>query len=246
MLIDVLVKSRKGGYLGRELPGSLTFFPNNTLCLRRSMLTSVGTYDGICKRGEDVELCARISRSPWLLFLCTDMLVYHRARATLSETLAQWWGYGTYVPYIFRKHNDKRWELHVYRPLSHSASNNGPALRYRTMVYLENMPFTLCIFITPFVVLHGLLFATIIGSLLGSTLIFQVLSIATVIAWLWYVQPDITRTSWSLLTVKVALLRYLVNWAFVLSHFLNGLRYATIYIPQTICERAPDNAITPL
>lgn len=238
MLIDVLIKSRKSGYLGRELPGSLTFFPNNTLCLRRSILKGLGEYDPVCERSEDVEICARISRSEWLLFLCTDMLVLHRARATFRETLAQWWGYGRYVPYIFHKYNQGQCEVHLFRPLLDSSNFFGPGLKYRTIFYCANTPITVCIFITPFIIFHFFLLVSIVAHYFFWLPLSHLFDLITLTCLVWYCKLDLTRAPLNFLTIQVALVRYLVNWAFVLSHFIHGLRYSTLYIPQTICERA--------
>ncbi len=234
MLIDLLSKSRQTGYLGKELEEPLSFFSNNTLCLRRSALESIGTYDENCLLSEDVEICARISQSSWSMFLCAEMTVGHRARPTIAELLKQWWGYGRFVPYVFNKYNNRHLEIFLSRDLQLLRKQKA---EYRNVLYRENCPFSVCIFVTPFLVFH--LTAVIAVSLLPFLpWLAAALSILAVWALLEYLKPDLPAALTSLRETRVALARYLVNCAFFLSHILNGWRHNCLYLPPVISERS--------
>ena len=237
MLIDIFMKSSKGGYLGKEMPGSISFISNNTLCLRRKMLDEVGVYDETCERSEDVDICARIARSRWLMFLCRSMILQHRSRVSLGDLLAQWWGYGKYIPYVFKKYNSGHWEVFLCRS-SKEEDGRSPAGQYSNLVYREGMPGTVCIFISPFLVFNCLLFAYLASSLLGAAwLLTMPLGCASLAALIWYLQPDICEAASAREMISLAIIRYLVNVAFVGSHLVNGWRCGTLYVAQAISER---------
>ncbi len=235
MLIDILVKSRKGGCLAKEMPGSLSFFSNNTLAIRRSILDEVGTYDEDCHRSEDVEICARISRSDWMMFLSKDMIFHHRPRTSIKALMKQWWGYGEYIPYVFRKHNAGQWEI-FYQRGDASSQPFAPGLRYRKLLYVERMPSTICVFVTPFLVFHLFLLSTIISFCMGWNLGGIVLSIMASLAFLSYVQPDFQRITF-FGGLQLMYIRYLVNLSFFAAQLFNGLRIGTIYIAPVISDR---------
>ncbi len=237
MLIDILLKSRKGGYLAKEMPGSLSFFSNNTLSIRRSILDEVGMYDEECQRSEDVEICARIARSRWMMFLSTDMVFQHRPRGSVKELMEQWWGYGKYIPYVFKKHNAGQWEIFYMRGDA-STQPLAPGLRYRKLLYLEKMPLTICIFITPFLTLHVFLLVLAISVLCGGQAISIILGIITLLSFLLYAQPDFAPGTPFITAMQLVVIRYLVNIAFFSSQLINGLRIGTLYIAPVISERA--------
>lgn len=233
MLIDILVKSRKGGYLAKESPGALSFFSNNTLCLRRSMLDELGRYDESCERSEDVEICARVARSRWMMFLSTDMVFYHRPRPSVVELVKQWWSYGKYIPYVFHKHNRGQWEIFYLRPTTLPGSH-APGLQYRKLLYLEQMPGTICVFITPFL-LAQVFFLLFVASLAaGLPWLSVVLAVVSVFAFVGYAREDFLTRLPFLDSVKLFAVRYLVNAAFVLSHLLYGIPRGTLYIAPSI------------
>lgn len=236
MLIDILVKSRKGGCLAKEMPGSLSFFSNNTLSIRRSILDEIGNYDEDCHRSEDVEICARISRSDWMMFLSRDMIFYHRPRTSIKALMKQWWGYGEYIPYVFQKHNAGQWEI-FYQRGDASSEPFAPGLRYRKLLYLERMPLTVCVFITPFLIFHLLLLATAISFSLGWNLSGIIFSIFSSVAFLVYLQPDFQNKTSLISGLQLMYIRYLVNLSFFTAQLINGLRIGTLYVAPVISER---------
>ncbi len=236
MLIDILVKSRKGGCLAKEMPGSLSFFSNNTLSIRRSILDDIGNYDEDCHRSEDVEICARIARSDWMMFLATDMIFQHRPRTNLKALMKQWWGYGEYIPYVFQKHNAGQWEI-FYQRGDASTEPFAPGLRYRKLLYLERMPLTVCVFITPFLICHLFLLASIVSFILGWNLNGTLFSILSLLAFFVYVQPDFQNKTAVEKGIQLMYIRYLVNLSFFVAQLINGLRIGTLYIAPVISER---------
>jgi hypothetical protein len=240
MLIDILVKSRKSGILAKEMPGSLSFFSNNTLSIRRSILSDIGKYDEDCHRSEDVEICARIARSKWMMFLSKDMIFHHRPRTTIKALMKQWWGYGEYIPYVFKKHNAGQWEI-FYRRGDASKLPFAPGLRYRKLLYLEKMPTTVCVFITPFLLSHLFLLSSVVAfslSCISAGIIFGIM------AALWffiYAQPDFQDNTSVISGMQLLYIRYLVNLSFFLSQLINGLRIGALYIAPVISERSAKN-----
>src|SRR5688572_5855884 len=103
--------------------------------------------------------------------------------------MKQWWGYGEYIPYVFQKHNAGQWEI-FYKRGDASTEPFAPGLRYRKLLYLERMPLTVCVFITPFLILHLFLLATIAAFSMGWNFSGAVFGIITLLAFLAYVQPD--------------------------------------------------------
>lgn len=237
MLIDILLKSRKGGYLAKEMPGSLSFFSNNTLSIRRSILDEIGMYDEECQRSEDVEICARIARSRWMMFHASDMIFQHRPRGSLKELMKQWWGYGKYIPYVFKKHNAGQWEIFYMRGDA-SSEPLSPGLRYRKLLYLERMPLTLCIFITPFLTLHFFLLASMIALCSGTVPISIALGIVAALCLLSYLKPDFASGTPFTTAIQLVVIRYLVNLSFFSAQLLSGLRIGTLYIAPVISDRA--------
>ncbi|MBX9670858.1 MAG: hypothetical protein K2X93_24870 [Candidatus Obscuribacterales bacterium] len=237
MLIDILLKSRKGGYLAKEMPGSLSFFSNNTLSIRRSILDEVGMYDEECQRSEDVEICARIARSRWMMFHSMDMIFQHRPRGSLKELMNQWWGYGKYVPYVFKKHNAGQWEIFYMRGDS-STQPLAPGLRYRKLLYLERMPLTMCIFITPFLTFHCALLALAFSIVSGEATISTIFGIVTLLSFFSYVKPDFAPGTPIVAALQLVVVRYLVNIAFFSAQLISGIRIGTLYIAPVISDRA--------
>ena len=142
-LIDILTRGRRVGYLVRETH-SLAFFSNNTLCLRRSMVEQIGLYDPDLQASEDVDICARIARDRWFIYKCPDMVLFHRPRANLVSLLRQWWGYGLNIPKVYRKYSPGHLELYVYWPPN----------RFLQLLQRDELPFTCCLFVHPFLVMH--------------------------------------------------------------------------------------------
>jgi cellulose synthase/poly-beta-1,6-N-acetylglucosamine synthase-like glycosyltransferase len=236
MLIDVLTKSRKQGYIGRQLPGALPYFSNNNLCLRRRSLVEIGLYDPNCRRCEDVDLCAKIARSSWLMFLCDDMITHHRARTSFRQLLLQWWGYGRYVPYVFKKHNSRCWEVFYQRGSGGSAG--GAA--YGQLFFADKMPFSLCIFVTPFLMVHIAMAGLVWCLLCFPGWLCLVSFLVFAFSFCLYLAPDFASKEEKVhVKMSVALVRYLTNLAFFSAHLFGGLRHGIVYLPPVICQRQP-------
>lgn len=217
-LIDILTRGRRVGYLVRDTH-SLAFFSNNTLCLRREMVEQIGPYDPSLQASEDVDICARIARDRWLIYKCPDMVLFHRPRPGLWALLRQWWGYGLNIPKVYRKYSPGHLELFVYWPPN----------RFLQLLQKDELPLTCCIFVHPFLMMHllaaaALLFHSGFGGLLAT------------LALLLYTLPDLAG-GMNPSSLKVAAIRYLVNWVFTLSHLVGAWRHRCLYLPNVVSER---------
>ena len=228
MLIQLLKKLPSSGYVG-ESPGALPHISNCNLCLRRDVILSLGGYDPHCSASEDLELCARISTSQWLMFYCADMVVFHHARRSVSALLKQWWSYGKFVPYVFGKYNRGQWEVFLNRP--------GKGLhQYEQILYLENMPGSVCIFVTGYLLFHLLLFAAVLCAIFHHY-IWAPLFLGASLFPLWnYLSRDF-ETGVTINSIKVACLRYLLNWTFFIAHIVSGFKQGALYIPHMIGQQ---------
>lgn len=214
-LIDILTRGRKSGYLVRETH-SLAFFSNNTLCLRRRMLEETGGYDPSLQASEDVDLCARIARDRWLMYQCPAMELRHRARPSLWALLKQWWGYGLNIPRVYQKHSPGLLEVYAYWPPD----------RFLRLVEREGLPLEVCVFLHPFLALHIAALAWLLTGWLPCLAL-------TAVAVAFYIRPDLQSPA----SVGSALIRYLLNVVFTLSHLVGGLRCGSLYLPNVVSER---------
>ncbi len=217
-LIDILTRGRRVGYLVRETH-SLAFFSNNTLCLRRSMVEQIGLYDPDLQASEDVDICARIARDRWFIYKCPDMVLFHRPRPNLVSLLRQWWGYGLNIPKVYRKYSPGHLELYVYWPPN----------RFLQLLQRDELPFTCCLFVHPFLVMHLL-------GLAANLMHSKVLALLALVSALLYVLPDLSGgLGWR--SFKVGCIRYLLNWVFSLSHLVGAWKYRCLYLPNVVSER---------
>lgn len=213
MLIDVLTRAHRFGYLIAE--HHMTYLPNNTLCLRRRTIEEIGPYDETLHASEDVEFCTRLVGRNWKLYRSEAMILHHRARRGLPALLKQWWGYGVFLPGVFGKHNPGCLELFTW----------WPSGRYMPLMFRAGR-LTGCVFLHPFLLAH----LSIAGALLCHGPIATLSAFSGAAFTYLYLQPDQKSDP------AVALVRYLVNWAFLLSNLKGSLKAKCLYLPSALCE----------
>jgi GT2 family glycosyltransferase len=224
MVIEVFQRSaRNSPYLSPD-EHSLIYFPNNTLCLRRSLLEQTGGYDENLSTAEDVELGARIYQSAWRMYRCPGMHLHHRPRRSLQTLLRQWWGYGKNIPRVFKARNPGDWEVVLF----------WSPTDYLKIVQKYAMPFTMCLFLNPFLLMHALAAVSLAGALAGWPLFSAACAGgAGACAYLYFCVDFVGKTGgWGLAGV-----RYLVNLAFFAAHLVGGWSCRCLYFPQNIWER---------
>jgi cellulose synthase/poly-beta-1,6-N-acetylglucosamine synthase-like glycosyltransferase len=208
-------------------------FPAANLAIRKSALQEVGFFDTVCKTsGEDNDLCIRMLKTKWELFYEPRAVVRHKHRTSLRGLLKQWYGYGSFHPHIFKKHTPKCLEI-VYR-------NDKSMLSWSSRRFYQILgipiPLRILIFITPFYILHAFLGLLFFALITKSPLLFAVAFLGGLIVWLYYSGGAFLRNfiikrnfHW----VPYALIRYLLNWTFVLGAFQAGLKIGVIHFAAT-------------
>jgi GT2 family glycosyltransferase len=235
MITNILLTKGYGkGYLRKGNSAMIQpLFPTANLAIRKATLDEVGLFDTVCKTsGEDVELCIRMSKTKWELFFEPRAIVRHKHRTTLFGLLKQWYGYGTYHPHIFKKHTPKCLEI-LYR--SDKGALGWSSLRISRIFGLP-FPLHILVFVTPFYILNMFFILTPFAILIKS----YGLLIAALGGWLtiWlyfsgrpFFQNVILKrnTRW----IIYSMLRYILNWAYVLGAFFAGLKIGIIYLDVT-------------
>ena len=201
----------------------LSFFANNTLCLRREVLEDVGLLNNSLSTSEDVELCSRIFQSRWRMYSCREMRLHHRARRSLLALMKQWWGYGKNIPRVFKARSRGEWEVILFTPID-----------FFQLLGRGGKPFTLCIFLNPFLLMHVFLLSSLGAAWLGFTGGAAVLGVLTAYSVYSYFAADFIGPTGNW---QVAAVRYLANSAFFLAHLAGGLSCRTLYLPQVTWQR---------
>jgi len=161
MITNILfTKGYERGYLPKTDSVMIQpIFATANLAIRREALHEVGLFDGQYQTGEDVEWGIRLAKTKWELFFEPKALIHHKHRTTLGALLKQWFRYGYYHPYIFKKHTSK--SIKIFLP-THKGMG-WSSVQFSTLLGFP-LPFYALIFLTPFHMLH-LLFLAIVCSL---------------------------------------------------------------------------------
>jgi hypothetical protein len=176
-------------------------------------------------------------KSKWELFYEARAEVRHKHRSSLRGLLKQWYGYGTFHPHIFKKHTPKCLEL-VYH--SDRSMLSWSSRRFYRVLGIP-VPFRMLIFITPFYILHAFLGLLALALILGAPALVAVASLVGAGVWLYYSAGPFVRNcivKRDLRWVPFAVIRYLVNWVFVLGALRAGLKIGVLYLA---CTRAGES-----
>ncbi|MDD5155983.1 MAG: glycosyltransferase family 2 protein [Candidatus Omnitrophica bacterium] len=235
MITNILLKK---GYLKGYLPKADSamiqpMFPAANVAIRKAALDEVGLFDTVCKTsGEDLDLCIRMAKTKWELFFEPRAIVRHKHRTTLLGLLKQWYGYGRYHAYIFKKHSPKCIQIH-YRSEESPASWGSIRI---SKIFGLTFPFRILVFVTPFHILNICLLLALSAIIIKSHWLLTVALAAWFAGWLYFSGRPffqnviIKRNSrW----IIYSMLRYILNWAYVLGAFLAGIRIGIISIEVT-------------
>lgn len=226
MIIQIMSNLFAEGYLGREEYTLLSpFFSNGNVAFRREALGEVEPYDRNCNSGEDQDLCFRLARAGWELYFAREAVVRHKCRNTLRAFIRQWFNYGFHHPYLFLKHEYRG--LRLYR----TSKNDETGAIYRRLLSI-GFPFSILIFLTPFLALHVLLALTILFAAIGLDIPAIVSGAGTAAVTLYYFKGDIVRKD-ILRGVAFVFFRYIVNLALLAGGLLGGAKRGMLYIGAT-------------
>ena len=237
MITNILLttKGYGKGYLRKSEASAMIqpLFPAANLAIRKAALEEVGFFDTVCKTsGEDKDLCIRMLKTKWELFYEPRAVVRHKHRTSLKGLLKQWYGYGSFHPHIFKKHTPKCLEI-VYR---NNKSMLGWSSRRFYRIFGIPVPLRILIFITPFYILNAFLGLILVAFIIKSPLLFITSFLGGLGIWLCYsgkafLRNFIIRKNFRWITYS--LVRYLLNWAYVLGAFQAGLKIGVIHFDAT-------------
>ena len=227
MIIQVLAYLKDEGYLNKgRHPTVAPFFAGANVAFRRQALERIGGFDSKCVTGEDCDVCARLSASGSELYLRRQAIVAHENPSTFRLLIRQWYGYGRYHPYVFRKHNDSAAEIYVRLGLPLEGE------RYTCLFYRPS-PLALVVFITKFLVMHLALILALGALWLGWTTAAVIAAALTGLLAIAYVWPD-WRGCGLLQGCAFAALRYAADSALFLGALIGGLHQRMLYLSATI------------
>lgn len=225
----LLTKDNNKGYLPK-CRSSVTqpIFATANMAIRKKVFDEIGFFDTNCKTGEDVDLSVRLSKTRWELYFEPKAIIKHKHRSSFKELLKQWYGYGRYHPYIFKKHNERCMEIYYLTP------NKGigwSSLRLSSIFGLP-FPFHILIFATPFH-MFNLFFAITAASLILKLYLLAVLSSVGVLCFGKRLFFSNIKAGIKDKEMSYSLIRYAVNWAYVIGAFLGGLKTGVFYVEAT-------------
>lgn len=227
MIIQILANLKEEGYLtkGRH-PLVAPFFSGCNVAFRRRAIQEIGGFDPKCLTGEDCDICVRLSKADWCLYLRSEAIISHNNPSTLRHLLRQWFGYGLFHPYLFAKHNERAIELYtrVKKPL------NGE--RYACLFYRKSSA-AIVIFISTLHIFHLMLFIAVISWLLGwLTISWSAVGMALLLM-LSYAWPDLQRYG-IILGSAFTIIRYAADVALCVGAFIGGLQQKMLYVSATV------------
>jgi len=230
MITNILaVRGYKRGYLAKSDSAMIQpIFATANLAVRRKTLDEAGAFDINCKTGEDVDLSIRVAKTKWELFFEPKAIIRHKHRTNLSALLKQWFRYGKLHPYIFKKHTSKC--IEIYYPNKNEIG--WSSLQFSKILGLP-VPLHILIFVTPFHIFN-MLYLLIIFSII--TKIYWLLMIFLVV-WLflrlYFSGNSSFRNKRNKFRIIFSILRYILNWTYVIGAFFGGLKIGVIYIEAT-------------
>lgn len=237
MLISFLKKGVYG-YLRDDHLGIHSFVSNNNLAVRKTFAARAGGYRDELRIAEDYDLCQRVAAAGGLLYFCPEVALEHRARGTTEALLRQWWSYGFHLARNHQRFHPGRLIVAVRPPRWEDREAGEPVRASRARESASRAP-TALVFVSPFVLLHVLAAAWIVCWLAGADVLATVAGVATSLAAVVYVAPDLRHVLHDGLRASLGLcaLRYLVNLTFVGAGIAGGLTCGSLYLLPPISAR---------
>ena len=227
MIIQILANLQEEGYLtSGDHPTLAPFFAGANVAFRRTAVQQTHGFDPKCVTGEDCDLCVRLYKHNWSLYLRPQAVVAHRNPTTLGQLVRQWFRYGLYHPYVFAKHNERAVEFYarLKQPMG--------AERY-TCLYYAQSPVAVAVFFTRWLAINLLLLGTLTLGLMRQPLAGAVMGAVALCQFVAYAWPDVRQFGvW--LGSAFAALRYAADASLFVGAFLGGLRQGMLYLSATV------------
>jgi len=227
MIIQILANLHEEGYLtSGDHPTLAPFFAGANVAFRRSAVQQTNGFDPGCVTGEDCDLCVRLYKHDWSLYLQPRAVVAHHNPTTLRQLVRQWFRYGLYHPYVFAKHNDRAIEFYA------RLKQPTRAERY-TCLYYAHSPVGIVVFFTRWLAIHLLVLGTLALSVMGQPIAGAVAGAAALSQIVAYAWPDVRQFGvWP--GSAFAALRYAADASLFVGAFLGGLRQGMLYFSATV------------
>ena len=233
MIINVEMAKQGQGYISTEGAGIYyPFFPTCNAAFRRSHLNAAGLFDGQCVTGEDVDMSIRFIKMDRELWYEPAAIITHHHRRTIPSLLKQWYYYGRYRPYLWKKHSEgKTFDLYVNgRETKDGVAKFAAkcALSFHSrlcgMVFLSYNLFMLLLLLMFLVsgVVSGFGSVPAYASVCGAA----VVSMWHVRGWLDWRHP--------LQTVPIVIVRLLVDASYCVGGIVGGIKEGIVFIDYPI------------
>jgi cellulose synthase/poly-beta-1,6-N-acetylglucosamine synthase-like glycosyltransferase len=225
MMIPILKDYYSPGYLPDSKPKSIPpYLPNVNLAMRRKMFEDLGGYDEACSAGEDADLCIRASRAGWAQFFENRAQTFHEPRPNVRSLVRQWIWYGRGGSHFFFKQQEKRFELYLDLELTPKMH------RYRRVLAIRWFPLPAMLFISAFLLGHGL---ALLGALIFIAGLWKTsavfLAAAIILPLCLYRRSSLKRLSLRDLLLYAGF-AYLINATCILASSLEGLKKRRLFI----------------
>jgi hypothetical protein len=228
MIIELPVLPNRPGGAARHRMGFF-HFSNNNLAIRKQCALDVGKYDPEMRTSEDVEICFRVAMSGhWVACREPGVVVRHRNRSTIGAMVKQLWGWGINLGRAYRKTGIHGAYLYWVSPSSQTITADAESPRFPGLV---------CGFITTFHLAHLFAIAGLAALVLGHPLLAAAQGIAT-LAFV-RLRSFAGRGLGIVGALKLIVVSYLANVAFMTAAMIGGLRAGMLLIPAPIFPSPP-------
>lgn len=219
---------------------ALSYFSNNTLCIKREVLKDIGEYNEI-NYAEDVELCMRIHQSKWNMFHNKNMILKHKPRPTVKETLRQWANYGQGTVNVQFIHMPKN-ELDILSFDTCDKNIYQEKELAQLLFYSEKAPFPIVIFLSDYLFMMMAFFVALISAVLDFESISLLSALIGIVFLYKYAKVDFKRKKgFSFIdSLKLFVMRFMVNSMYLVEGLITSIRKGGLYINAYIWDRQQD------
>ena len=210
----------------RRLTLGFFHFSNNNLAVRKACIRDVGDYDEAVPSSEDVDLCFRVALSrDWVACREPGVRIRHKARGDVRGLVRQMWGWGRHLAGPYQRARRKGLFLYL---VSSKGNHIQRALEWpRFPLYVVAMP----------TVFHGMHAAALLALACGvAGFVPGVLAaaLATLLLARRWAAPALAFRGSPGRRVRIVVLHYLANAAFLGAAFVGGLRRGMVLVPASI------------
>jgi len=224
-MIPILKDYYSPGYLpGSNSKSIPPYLPNVNLAMRRKLFENLGGYDEACSAGEDADLCVRAARAGWAQYFETRAQAFHEPRPNLRSLIRQWIWYGQGGSHFFFKQQEKRFELYLDLELTPKMH------KYRRVAATRWFPFPAMLFISAFLLGHGVALLGFLALIAGFWKISAILLVsALILPVCLYARSPLRRLSLRELLLYAGF-AYLINGTCLLASCIAGLTKRRLFI----------------